>query len=62
MKDERMCVGVEEGDTCNRDECMGTMEYPHPEDCSCHLIAPCGACTEIRLTCSSCGAQPDDEV
>jgi hypothetical protein len=46
--------GVEESQPCNRDGCPGTMEWPYPENCSCHINPPCASCTNRLLTCSEC--------
>lgn len=49
--------GEEEGETCNRNGCGGTMDWPKVENCSCHISAPCGACENNPLTCDQCGAE-----
>lgn len=62
--------GSDEGDVCNRSvvngaipdgattiRCFGTMEFPEVENCSCHILPPCFACTENKLTCSECGVE-----
>jgi hypothetical protein len=54
-------VGIEEGDICNREGCLGTMEWTKDGECTCHINPPCSACTDGRLTCTKCGAQPDPE-
>jgi len=45
----------EEGDRCPYGDCDGTLEYPPVENCSCHIVAPCSACTDSLLTCKICG-------
>lgn len=43
----------EEGSTCP--ECHeGSMQFPRVENCSCHLSAPCSACTDSHLICDHC--------
>ena len=46
--------GTEDGSRCNR-RCDGVMVLGQPENCSCHLSAPCGACEDMRPECSMCG-------
>ena len=50
---------VNEGDKCNVWNsgiyCKGTMIYPPIENCSCHINPPCSQCTDIVLTCDTCG-------
>jgi hypothetical protein len=45
-------VGYQEDDICNRDGCPGTMVF-QPENCSCHISPPCGACIN-GLQCDTC--------
>ncbi len=49
--------GEEEGATCNRDGCGGTMIVPEVEGCYCHISPPCGACVNNPLTCDECWAE-----
>ena len=49
----------EEGDRCP--ECFeGSLYYPPVENCSCHINAPCAACTNNELKCDKCGYQPEE--
>jgi len=43
-----------EGDKCKSENCNGTYEFQEVENCSCHLNAPCGACTGNPLICNEC--------
>ena len=43
---------LEEGGFCPC--CGGTLIYPLPENCSCHVNPPCSQCTSILLTCEEC--------
>lgn len=65
MKTEQTCTGVqygfEEGETCRRGGCAGTMLFPPTEGCTCFVSAPCPACTSVKLTCATCGATADDD-
>lgn len=46
-------IDIEEGDICII--CQGgTMEFPEPENCSCHIAPPCSSCTSLELTCEKC--------
>ncbi len=45
----------EEGDRCRETGCNGTLDFPPPENCSCHIDPPCSSCTGIVLTCKECG-------
>ena len=47
--------GIDEGETCNRDGCIGEIHLPEPENCSCHCVAPCGSCEGRRYQCNECG-------
>ncbi len=62
MKDERMCVGMSEGEVCNRNECQGTIELEDGEDCACHISPPCHYCLDRRFVCTACGICPDEET
>lgn len=47
--------GKEEGAVCNRDGCGGVMNINTTDvSCSCHIVAPCPACTTLCLVCSEC--------
>lgn len=54
-------IGTEEGDTCNRGGCDGTMGFAEVKDCSCHLHPPCDACANNPIVCLKCGANPDED-
>ncbi len=57
-----MDYGKEEGDTCNREGCQGTMNYPLiPEGCTCHLHPPCPACQDALPYCDICGMSEEDD-
>lgn len=47
--------GIEEGDVCGRDGCLGVLEIEQPDNCSCHINPPCEACTNVKLVCPECG-------
>jgi hypothetical protein len=49
--------GIEEGDTCNRDGCLGKMGYEPVRDCSCHISPPCHKCVDNPLVCLECGEE-----
>lgn len=51
---EPTIVGTDEGETCCRGGCDGTMEYKRHGECTCHLSPPCGSCTDQILTCTEC--------
>ena len=55
-----MKVGIEENDDCNRDGCIGIMEYPPSDNCSCHISPPCAECVSKKLMCSECGFEVED--
>ena len=48
-------LGVEEGETCNRDGCSGVLRLTKIVDCSCHLHPPCHACLSQHEECPVCG-------
>lgn len=52
-------VGRKEGETCNRDGCVGTMELDPPVNCSCHIDPPCSACVDPTFTCTECSVTVD---
>lgn len=54
-------LGFCEGDVCARSGCEGIIETAPSENCSCHLSAPCSACTAPRLFCPECDWQEADE-
>jgi hypothetical protein len=47
---------LDDGDECIVDGCDGKLEYKLTENCSCHISAPCSACTSnTALYCDECG-------
>ncbi|MGB5807783.1 hypothetical protein [Castellaniella sp.] len=54
-------LGWAEGDACGRAGCDGVIEIRPPENCSCHLSAPCSACAAPRNHCPECGWDEADE-
>ena len=55
--------GYCEGDTCLRNGCKGIIERHPVNNCSCHLSAPCCACTEPSGYCDDCGwEESEDEI
>jgi hypothetical protein len=53
--------GYAEGEKCNRKGCAGVIDSHRAENCSCHLCAPCGACTAPRGFCPECDWEEADE-
>lgn len=53
--------GYLEGEICNRDGCDGVIKEKKPENCSCHISPPCGACTTPREYCDKCDWRAIDE-
>jgi hypothetical protein len=53
--------GFEEGDTCGRDGCAGTIRMRASENCSCHISPPCNSCTAARQHCDTCDWDEADE-
>lgn len=53
--------GYCEGETCGRDGCEGKIQMRAADNCSCHLSAPCGACTDARCYCDDCDWDEKDE-
>lgn len=56
-----MAHGCEEGDVCGRQGCEGVIEFQKPENCSCHLGAPCHSCTSVHLHCPECNWEAQEE-
>ncbi|MFY3577131.1 hypothetical protein ACOTI8_31005 [Achromobacter xylosoxidans] len=56
-----MAHGCEEGDICGRQGCQGVIEFQKPENCSCHLGAPCYSCMSVQLHCPECGWEAQEE-
>lgn len=54
-------LGYEEGAECNREGCTGRIAMRAPENCSCHLSAPCGSCTAPRNYCPECDWEEADD-
>lgn len=53
--------GVDEGDTCYRDGCIGEMILKPVYGCRCFTgCAPCAACMNQKPTCNVCGEFKDD--
>lgn len=53
--------GYSEGDTCNRNGCLGIISDHEVENCSCHISPPCSQCTSPRSFCEVCGWEDKDE-
>ncbi len=52
---ENSNVGYEQGESCNRDGCVGIIEeHYRTESCSCHINPPCSSCVESRAYCPVC--------
>lgn len=56
-----MEAGFGEGEVCGREGCAGHIERSAVDGCSCHLSAPCSACTEPRNFCPECDWDEADE-
>ncbi len=54
-------IGYEEGDVCGRDGCKGILELHPVEGCSCHISAPCSACTTPSEYCPECGYEAKED-
>lgn len=54
-------LGYCEGEKCGRDGCDGSIQMRDPDNCSCHLSAPCSACTYPRCYCDSCEWDESDD-
>ena len=54
-------LGYEEGATCNRDGCTGTIGTHPTENCYCHINPPCGNCIKPRNFCPVCDWQEADD-
>lgn len=53
-------MAIEEGCACP--ECgEGALEYATPENCSCHISAPCNAHLDAPLVCTECGEEFTEE-
>lgn len=50
---------IEEGCICPNCH-KSKLLYYTPKDCTCHLLAPCQACVESKLTCENCGCSFDE--
>ena len=50
-----MIVPLSEGNECPLADCTGELVRVPDGDCSCHIIAPCGACENAKLVCVACG-------
>lgn len=48
---------LSEGDRCPRygADCCGRLQWTKPDECSCHISAPCGHCERQPLVCDDCG-------
>jgi hypothetical protein len=54
-------VGTTEDALCRRDGCCGRIEIKPVENCSCHISAPCPACTDTPLWCPDCDWHSNDD-
>jgi len=53
--------GCIEGEVCNRNGCKGIIQEHPPENCSCHIAPPCGACVKDRHYCPVCDWIAEEE-
>ena len=44
------------------DRFAGRLEFEQPDNCSCHIAPPCGACTSVKLFCPACQWVDGDDV
>lgn len=58
----RAQFGYEEGSTCHRNYCKGTIALHEVEGCYCHINPPCGSCTAARAYCPDCDWQEKDDM
>lgn len=62
----RISLGYEKGEKCNRDGCIGIIkEHDSESCCSCHINPPCSYCTDSRSYCPECdwdGKEEQDEI
>ncbi len=60
----QFCIsdGIYEDDICNRNGCAGTIKVYPVQNCSCHIIPPCSACTEPAEYCDKCDWEARDEI
>lgn len=42
------------------EQCSGVLMLSAGGDCSCHIKAPCGSCSEAPLVCTVCGWEAED--
>ncbi|PWJ88399.1 hypothetical protein C8D77_111122 [Mesorhizobium loti] len=54
-------LGYADGDTCNREGCMGTIAFHASENCSCHINPPCFSCTSVTAFCPVCEWEEKDD-
>lgn len=60
--EEKLKIGMEEGDVCNREGCLGLLRVAYPEmSCRCHISPPCARCVGSFVECPVCGATNKDE-
>ena len=59
----------EEGQACplliegsETEACTGTLQFADPDNCSCHISAPCSPCLERPLVCNVCHWEAEDLV
>lgn len=53
-------LGLLEGETCNRNDCLGVMERIDTDSsCSCHIAPPCSHCVDACYICSECGFETE---
>lgn len=63
MKTNELKLGTEEGEVCWRAGCRGVIALQPIVNCSCHISAPCSACTSVKFHCPECEwVAPDLEI
>ena len=55
-------IGHEEGEVCSRSGCDGVIAFQKSENCSCHISPPCSSCISVKLHCSDCGWEAEEEI
>jgi hypothetical protein len=61
IEKESIEIGYCEDDVCGRNGCKGILKLRPVENCSCHISAPCSACTTPGEYCPECDYDAREE-
>ena len=60
FEEGQACPLLATSDGIMTEACTGTLQFADPNNCSCHISAPCSPCLERPLVCNVCHWEAED--